>query len=177
MKKVVIFLISFVIVISVSGCSVKKVKELTDSEKFAKEFNISENNPFVYASSNDILNILENGTGIIFFATSDDEGSIKAASYISDVAKSMNIQNINYYNPKKLEDKKDKKYKKMINYLNQEDEKFILPGVYAIKNGEIVCYSNYFSSEEELSEENLTKKKIKKVKSIYSKILKYEKCV
>ena len=55
-KLVVVFLI---LIIFTTGCSVKKVEELTDSEKFAKEYNISKNNPFVYSSYKDIVAIFK----------------------------------------------------------------------------------------------------------------------
>ena len=94
-KLVVIFLI---LIIFTTGCSVKKVEELTDSEKFAKEYNISKNNPFVYSSYKDIVTILESGTGLILLANSDDEGSIEAVGLINSEAKKLSIKEINYYN-------------------------------------------------------------------------------
>lgn len=76
MKKVVVCLI--IMLLFTTGCSIKKVQELSNAEKFAKEFEISSKNPFVYTNIDYVLNLLENGTGIIFFATSDYEGSKKS---------------------------------------------------------------------------------------------------
>ena len=83
MKKVVIIILCLFLV---TGCSIKKVKELTDSEKFAAEYNINKNNPFIYAKYDDIDNIL-NTNGIIFFATPDGPGSKKAAEILNEVTK------------------------------------------------------------------------------------------
>ena len=92
MKRIVVFVI--LLCIFVTGCSVKKIDELTDAEKFANEYNVSENNPFVYSSIDDIIHIFTSGTGVIFIASSDEEGSLKAASVLTDAAKSININRI-----------------------------------------------------------------------------------
>ena len=177
MKKAVFLIILLLSTLSITGCSVKKMNELTDAEKFAKEFGISQENPFVYTDIDTILKILENGTGIIFFANSDYEGSIKAAEYVTEIAKQEEVKNIYYYNPKKLEEKKPKKYKKLMQYLKEyATDDFLLPDIYAIKEGKIVNHSNQFSKEKELSDEYLTKKKIKKIKKTYTEILNYEEC-
>lgn len=179
MKKVVIIILCLFLM---TGCSVKKVKELTDSEKFATEYNIVENNPFVYAKYDDIDNIL-NTSGIIFFATPDGTGSKKAAEILNEVAKITKTKKIYYYNPNKIKDSDTKKYKKILKYLdeylieNKDKEKELnLPIVMSVSNGKIVGYSNYLSKESHLSEEKLTKKKINVIKDEYKKILNYEEC-
>lgn len=176
MKRIVVFVI--LLCIFVTGCSVKKVDELTDAEKFANEYNVSENNPFVYSSIDDIIHIFTSGTGVIFIASSDEEGSLKAASVLTDAAKSININRIYYYNPKKLKESSPKKYKKLLkiinNYFEDDDYKksLKLPNIYFVKDGKIVGYSNYFSSKEQLSSDKLTNKKKNKIKKEYINLLK-----
>ena len=175
MKKVVIAI--SIILLMTTGCSVKKVKELSDSEKFAKEYNISKKNVFVYTKYDDIDKVLK-GTGIIFFANPDYEGCIKAASYLNEVSKKEDITNIYYYNPKTLKDKNNKKYKALTKYFKEQLEddkyKFSLPMIVSIKDGKIINYSDELSKEDDLSEEVLTKKKIAKIKENYRKIINYE---
>ena len=62
MKKIVVFII--LLCFFVTGCSVKKVNELTDAEKFANEFNVSDKNPFVYASIDDVIHIIRNSKSL-----------------------------------------------------------------------------------------------------------------
>lgn len=176
MRKVVVFLM--INLLFITGCSIKKVQELSDSEKFAKEFEISTTNPFIYTNIDYVLNLLENGTGIIFFANSDYEGSKKAAIYITKVAKQENIKSIYYYNPKKLKEKKPKKYKKLMGYLKQCTDKkgIVLPDVYSVKEGKIMNHSTLFSKEKELSEEYLSKKRIKQIEMEYRDLLTYKEC-
>lgn len=179
MKKVVIIILCLFLV---TGCSIKKVKELTDSEKFAAEYNINKNNPFIYAKYDDIDNIL-NTNGIIFFATPDGPGSKKAAEILNEVTKTTETKKIYYYNPNKIKDSNPNKYKKILKYLdeylikNKDGKKMLnLPIVMSVYDGKIVGYSNYLSKESHLSEEKLTKKKINIIKKEYKKILNYEKC-
>ncbi len=177
MKKSSIFTLVLILMFFLTGCSIKKVQELTDAEKFAKEFNISKENPFVYTTIDHIINIFENnGKAIIFFANSDDEGSIQAATYITNLSKTLGIKKIYYYNPKKLEDKNPKKYKKLLSYMENslEDDELLLPTLCSLVNGKIINYSNSFSNEDELSEEYLTKKIIKQIKNKYEEILTYQ---
>lgn len=172
MKKVVYLITIIALTIIASGCSVKKVQDLSNAEKFSKEFGITKDNPFVYTGIDNVFRIFDD-TGLIFFANSDYEGSIKAADYITNVAKSLDVKRIYYYNPKKLEEKDPKRYKKLKKILNNDIK---LPSLYAIKNGKIVSYSTYFSRSKEISQDYLTKKRVKKIKDNYSKILKYEEC-
>ena len=179
MKKSSIFILFLILMTFITGCSVKKVQELTDAEKFSKEFGISKENPFVYTTIDHILNLFENnGKALIFFANSDEEGSIKAASYIANVAQSENVKRIYYYNPKKLSEKNEKKYNQLLEYMemNPKSDQFILPNLFSIQNGKIVSNCSNFSQEKELSEEYLTKKKVKKIKDNYKKVLTYQEC-
>ena len=159
-----------------AGCSVKEVEELSDSEKFASEYNITTNNSFKYKKYNDIINILDN-TGIIFFASPDYEGSEQAAKLINEVATSLELQEIYYYNPDKLKEKEPGKYNKIKvkfkDYI-KNNRQFNLPIIVSIKNGEVVGYDDYFSKEKNISEENFTKKVKKNLKDKYIKILSYE---
>lgn len=172
-KLVVVFLI---LIIFATGCSVKKVEELTDSEKFAKEYNISKNNPFVYSGYKDIVTILESGTGLILLANSDDEGSIEAVGLINSEAKKLSIKEINYYNLDTLKNKEKGKYKRLKMELKEDisDFDFEIPLLVAVKDGKIINYSNCFSKEEELSSEYLTKKRLKSIREKYSEILSYK---
>lgn len=174
MKKVVVLLIISSLLLT--GCSIKKVNELSDKEKFAKEYNISNDNCFVYADYDEFLELLENKTAIILFANSDDENSLKAVEIIHKVSKKEKIEKIYYFNPKMIQDKNKKQYNKLLTKLEEQitDYKLELPTLYAVKDGKIVNYSNSFSNKEELSEEYLTKKKLKKIEDKYIRVFQYK---
>lgn len=179
MKKVVIFAI--LLVVLTTGCSVKKVEELTDSEKFANEFSVEKNNPFVYINIDDLLHMIDNDKGIIFLADSDYEGSSKAAEFLLKEANKLDIESIYYYNPNKLKEKDLKKYNKLVDRLKDfldtdEDGKTILnlPDIYSVSSGKIINHSNYFSKREELSEEFLTKKQQNEIAKKYNEVLSFQ---
>ena len=145
MKKIVFLLIC---VILVAGCSVKKVEELSEAEKFAAEFSISENNPFEYATIDQILNIFNNGDGIIFFGNSDDEWCVESIEIFNDALEYKNVSKVYYYNPITIQNKNTKKYRELIElvkeYSKDEEGKISLdtPEIYVIKGGKIVDHSN-----------------------------------
>ncbi len=179
MKKLIIIIVCIFLI---TGCSVKKVQELTDAEKFATEYNISDNNPFVYATYEEIDNIF-NSSGIIFLASPDYSGSQKAAKVLNEVALKNKTDKIYYYNSTKIREKNSKKYKKLVKYLDEyikkskdEEVELNLPIIVSVKEGKIIGYSNYFSKESHLSEEKLTKKRLTIIKEEYKKILNYEEC-
>ena len=173
MKKAVIFVVLICLILT--GCSVKKVEELSDSEKFAKEYEISKNNPFIYSDYKEIINILNKDTGIILFANSDDESSVKAVEFIAEVAKKEKIDKIYYFNPTTIKDKKSKQYKEILKEFENDisDYELEIPTLYAVRDGKIMKYSNSFSDKEELSQEYLTDKQIIKIKDKYLDILNY----
>ena len=62
MKKKLL-LISIIFTMLLVGCQ----KQESDAEKFAKEYTqVTEDNYFVYRSSEEIIKILEHGTGVVY---------------------------------------------------------------------------------------------------------------
>ena len=142
MKKLIIVLLLILIIVCACSIKVEKDEIGTDSNKFAKEYDIEQNNPFIYAKVNDILDIFEDGTGIIYFANSDDEVSIKFTSIIYKVFNDNNIKTIYYYNPINIMTNNTKYYQKILEYSNvyEENTKLIIPSIYFVKNGKIIEY-------------------------------------
>ncbi len=175
MKKAVILLL--VLCFFITGCSVKKIETLTDQEKFAKEYNISKDNPFEYTTIDKIIDIFKNGTAIVLFANSDEESSTKAVKILYQTIKEESVEKIYYYNPKTLQEKQPKQYQSLITEINFDitNYQLKLPTLYAIKDGIIINYSDYFSKKEHLSDEYLTTKRIKQIKQKYKEVLNYEK--
>ena len=175
MKKVVILLF-LCSCFFITGCSIKKVEKLTDAERFAKEYNISKNNPFIFVKYEEVINIFTNKKAIILLADSDEETSVKAAEIINRVAKDSKIEKIYYYNPKQIKEKQQKKYKKLVNIIGKSIDNYdrTIPTLYAVDHGKIVNYCNHFSKKEQLSEEYLTKKQLKKIRNDYLNVLNYQ---
>ena len=174
-KAVTIFLLISCMILT--GCSVKEVEKLKDNELFANEYGIDKDNPFTYSKYDDIMKIFESGKGVILLANSDDEASLKAVEIIYKQLRNEKIEEIYYYNPKTLKEKEPKKYKKLKSIIEESttDYKLVLPTLFAVEDGKIINYSSSFSKKEQLSEEYLTKKRIKSIQSKYSDIINYRK--
>ena len=162
MKKLSILLLTILLV---TGCSVTKIDKVEDEDKFALEYSIKANHIFEYSKIHDIFDIFDDGTGIIYFADSDQEKSLLYTKDINDIFKDLKVNKINYYNPSKIKNNNTKYYRELVNYADEfvgEDEDgndtLEIPSIYFVKDGEIVSYLN----SSEYSVDSLVKKKTKK---------------
>ena len=69
-------------------------KLLSDSEKFANEYSISKDNPFVYVNSKKVLDLLEGGTGYLLIGFSSDDWTKEYVKYLSEVFSDANIKEV-----------------------------------------------------------------------------------
>lgn len=174
MKKVI-----FLIIISVfllTGCSVKRTEEVTDSEIFASEYAISKKNAFKYATLEELSNILSTGTEIIFFGNSDQEGCPEAIKIFSDLIDKNKIPEVYYYDPSLIMSDDNEKYHKLLtlinNALGQEENKeqeLNIPSVYFIKEGKVIGYLDNISKMEH--DEELPTDFTEKLKSKYLELI------
>lgn len=153
-KKIILGVLSLVLIILASILIFEKFNHeermLTDAKKFAKEYtNVDEENIFIYASSKDILKILENGTGIIYFGYPDCKWCKSYVPILNEVAKEENIDKIYYYNIKEDRRSNTPNYIKITellkDYLYYDDEgnyKLYAPDVTIVKNGKIIGHNN-----------------------------------
>ena len=155
-KKNIIIIVASLLVLIILGMilvfintDIFKKKE-TDSEKFNKEYTgVDIENVFVYREIDEIINILEHGTGIVYLGFPECKWCQKYVKYLNDIAKETNMEKIYYYNI--LEDRTNntKKYLKIVelleNYLQYDEEgnkRIYVPTVVAVKKGEIVGFDD-----------------------------------
>lgn len=74
------------------------IRKLTDQESFTQEFGITSDNLYVYKTAKEVLELMNTGSGIVFFAFPDNEWSHAYADILNDVAKRYGIEEIWYYN-------------------------------------------------------------------------------
>ncbi len=110
MKKETIIIITLPILCAVAAilAYVKLINTDVDSVKFKNEYeglneagielNIDKNNPIEYADYDKILEIIENGTGIIYLGFPGCPWCRNALPVLFDVAKENNIETIYYMN-------------------------------------------------------------------------------
>lgn len=127
----------------------KDTKE-TDAVKFSKEYTeVSKNNVFVYRTAEEIITILEKGTGVVFFGFPSCPWCQAYAPMLDDVAKDVGIDKIFYYDIKKDRENNTKEYQKIVSileeYLETDAEgkpRVYVPDVTVVNKGEIVGHDN-----------------------------------
>lgn len=123
---------------------------LPDNEKFANEYTeVGKNNVFVYRNAEEIIKILEGGTGIVLFGFPECPWCQAYVPMLNEVAKEEGIEKIYYFNIKEDRQNNTKNYQKIVkilkNYLMKDDEgneRVFVPDVYAVKDGKILSHNN-----------------------------------
>lgn len=149
--------IGFFLVLIVVSCLLiykkfDKVDTNKDANKFAQEYRmVGSDNSFQYKTSEEIIKILENGTGIVFLGFPECNWCQYYVKYIDEVAKETDNK-VNYYNVKQDREENNETYKKLISLLTGKlqfdkdgNERIYVPHVAVVIKGEIVEF-DYESS-------------------------------
>lgn len=148
MKKRTIIIVALAILLSISIFLLinNLNKGESDASKFAKEYTeVSEKNVFVYRDIEEIINIMKNGTGVVYLGFPECPWCQTYVKYLDEAAKSEGIEKIYYYNI--LEDRKNNtvEYKEIVgmlsSYLQKDEEgvpRIYVPNVSFHVDGKIV---------------------------------------
>lgn len=125
-------------------------KETTDAEKFREEYTqVDKNNVFVYRSIDEIIKILEKGTGIVYLGFPECQWCQRYTKYLNEVALDMGISKIYYYNIREDRQNNTEDYLKIVSiledYLQNDEEgnkRIYVPSIIALKKGEIVGFDD-----------------------------------
>ena len=122
----------------------------TDALRFKNEYSkVRDNNPFVYRNIDQIINILENGTGVVYLGFPECPWCQAYVPYVEEVAKKVGIDKVYYFNI--LEDRKNnsEKYQKIVKILNEyipNDEegnkRVFVPALIVVKEGKILLFND-----------------------------------
>lgn len=154
-KKRIIILVSVIILFMIGVVSLvlflkKDKKTASDMEKFSAEYHeVAKNNVFVYRNIDEIINILEKGTGIVYLGFPECKWCQRYTKYLNEVAMDMGISKIYYYNIREDRKLNTENYQKIVsileNYLQNDEEgnkRIYVPSVIALKKGEIVGFDD-----------------------------------
>ena len=118
----------------------------SDAIRFAKEYDlVDKNNVFVYRSVNEIIEIMEKGTGVVYLGFPECPWCKAYVKYLNEVAKKEGIDKIYYFNI--LEDRKNNtpEYQKIVSLLsgslqfNEEGkERIFVPNVSFHVKGKLI---------------------------------------
>ena len=122
---------------------------MSDAERFAKEYDFTVNNVFVYRNLDEINKILENGTGVVYLGFPECPWCRGYIPYLNEVAINEHLDKIYYFNI--LNDRKNntsgyKKTAQLLNdylkYDNEGNKRIYVPAVIAVNNGKIVGFDD-----------------------------------
>lgn len=157
----------------------------SDSLKFSEEYNLEDKeNVFVYKTTEEIIKILENGTGVVYLGFPECPWCLEYVKHLNEVAKNNNITKIYYKNI--LNDRKENTsdYQKIVeilaDYLQYDEEgnkRVYVPAVIVVNNGIIVGFDDetaydtkgYQSPQEYWENESLENFKLK-LKTMFSNL-------
>lgn len=154
---------------------------------------IDSDNPIVYATYEDVMNLLDDGTGIIYFGFPECPWCRNAVPVLLDAAKELSIDKIYYFNALDIRDKKHldeegnivideegtEEYKKLVQRLYEvlpvydglNDEtikRLYFPTVVFVKDGNIIGLHTSTVTSQEDPYVGLTDAEYNELKQIYS---------
>lgn len=145
-----IILLGVILYLAVSTNNKKEQNITNDNERFANEYKtVTKDNVFVYRDINEIINILEKGTGVVYLGFPECPWCKAYVTYLNEVAEEQDVEKIYYYNI--LEDRKNntKEYQKIIELLgdyaaNDEEgnKRIYVPMVIGVNKGQIVGFDD-----------------------------------
>ena len=130
------------------GCN--KKEDTNDAKKFAQEYSsLTEYNYFVYRNSEEIIKILENGTGVIYLGFPECPWCQAYVPILNEIADIEGLEKIYYYNILEARKNNTEDYRKMVtilkDYLQYDEEgnkRIYVPSVIAVNKGEIVGFDD-----------------------------------
>lgn len=132
---------SFLIFYTVIGNNNK-----VDSVRFANEYsNVSGKNPFVYKTGDEIVDILEHGTGVVYLGFPSCPWCQAYVGYLNEAANEVGLDKIYYYNIE--QDRKDNTelYQKLVSILStylqfdgEGQRRIYVPNITFVVDGKII---------------------------------------
>lgn len=150
MKKLVALLLTFLLI--VTGCNTVEVTKVeddnkTDAVRFHNEYKkVSKNNVYEYSTYDNVIDTIENGTGVIYLGFPSCVLCKEITPILNDAAKEKKLDKVLYYNFKDIRDNNTLEYQKLENilleYILKEDDKtketkITAPTVIFVKEGNI----------------------------------------
>lgn len=212
-KNLVLFLVLMASVISILSINLKREEPISDALKFKEEYEqlngqinannkeylsveIDEENPIKYATYEEVVKLLEQGTGVIYFGFPECPWCRNAVPVLIDAANELQIEEIYYYNALPIRDKKEldengnivttqegtKEYYKLVELMNEHlpvydglnDEtikRLYFPTVVFVKEGQIINTQVSTLDTQENPYVALSEQQYNELKQIYTKSL------
>ena len=97
-----------------------KEEEKTDALRFKEEYSeVSEDNVFVYRDIEEIIDIMENGTGVVYLGFPECPWCNYYVKYLNEVAKEIGITRIYYHNIYEDRSNNTENYQRIVELLGE----------------------------------------------------------
>ena len=116
--------------------------------KFSKIYNlVDDDNIYAFSNASDILNIINNKSGVILFGFPQNKYVNKYASILNKISKEYNIDKIYYYDFLKDREESNGTYQTIVKKLSvyvplfdDGEQNITAPTIVIVKNGSVVAY-------------------------------------
>ena len=157
MKKKIIIGISILIVIIAIALVLffvfqnnEEESEISDALKFREEYTeVGEDNVFLYRNADEIVRILEHGTGVVYLGFPECKWCQKYVTYLNEAAEENNITRIYYLDILEDRNNNTSEYQEIVSlldeYLEYDEEgnkRVYVPAVIVVDGGEIVGFDD-----------------------------------
>lgn len=121
-----------------------------DSKKFSKEYpTVTDENVFVYSDINEIIELLDDGTGVIYLGFPECQWCQAYVPMLNEVAKEKGIEEIHYFNIREDRKENTKGYQEIVDELDdildldeEKNPRVYVPYIVVVEDGEVVGYDN-----------------------------------
>ena len=143
---IIILALAGLVGLAIWNKNIKNNSEASDATRFHQSYpSVSEKNRFVFATNQEILDIFEDGTGLVFLGFPACPWCQKLAPIANQAAEQAGLDKIYYLNIQEARKNNDDLYQKLVAYLKndlQKDEqgnpRIFVPDLTAISDGQIV---------------------------------------
>ena len=154
MGVIIVTLIALVIFLIVRNND-NGVNDDSDAARFAQEYSsVGNDNVFVYADYEEIINVLESGSGIVYLGFPECKWCQQYVVYLNEVAKEKNVSEIYYYNIREDRTNNTENYLRIVDYIREYLEvdeegnpRIYVPAVVFMNQGTIVGFDDETSLE------------------------------
>jgi len=181
-RKIIITVMLLIIAIGSYGAYIflegnegSKVETKTDGERFAEDYTLlNKENVFVYRTAEEIVKILENGTGVVYLGFDECRWCQQYVVYLNEVAQDVGVEKIYYLDILEDRTSNTKEYQQIVELLsdnlgfdNEGNPRVAVPDVSIIKKGEIIGHDNetaWISDSELKTTDYWTEERVLKLK-------------
>ncbi len=151
------------------------VQVTSDAQKFKQLYpEVADDNLFVFKNATEVIDLLENGTGVVYFGFPECKWCQKYVTYLDQVAREQGVGQVNYLDVRQIRKDNTAEYQKLVKILekqlNKDDQgkpRIFVPEVVAVRQGKILGNNNMSSlntSEDGTPNEWWTEKRVESLK-------------